>query len=136
MKLLKRTICLILFVLSFSCVFSQSNKDIVFVLQKNLDNEKDEVNEANTKRDLELQSLLPVAMYNTFNKCILIENQHIAFESVTYYIADEYGAVFQSCEISLPRNVVQSIPLLHLPSETYCLVLEIDGMCFKGYFEY
>lgn len=72
MKLLKRTICLILFVLSFSCVFSQSDKDIVFVLQESLDNEKDEVNEANTKRDLELQSLLPVAMYNTFNKCILI----------------------------------------------------------------
>lgn len=136
MKLLKRTICLILFVLSFSCVFSQSNKDIVFVLQKNLDNEKDEVNEANTKRDLELQSLLPVAMYNTFNKCILIESQHIAFESIAYYIINEDGAVFQSCEISLPRNVVQSVPLLHLPSETYCLVLEIDGMCFKGYFEY
>ena len=136
MESLKRTICLILFVLSFSCAFSQSNKEIVFVLQEKLDNEKDEVNEANTKRDLELQLLIPVVMYDISSKCILIESQHIAFESITYYIINEDGAVFQSCEISLPRNVVQSIPLLHLPSETYCSVLEIDGICFKGYFEY
>ena len=126
-----------LFLILLFCVstlsYAQSNKDKEIPLQ----NPGNELTiDEKPKRDLELQSLLPVAMYNTFNKCIFIESQHIAFESVTYYITDEYGAVFKSCEISLPRNVVQSIPLPHLPSKTYSLVLEIDGMYFKGYFEY
>lgn len=124
----------LLFVFNITSRADESLRQIIF--EKGTNGNEISENEANTKRDLELQLLLPVVMYDISSKCFLIESQHIAFESITYYIINEDGAVFQSCEISLPRNVVQSIPLLHLPSETYCLVLEIDGMCFKGYFEY
>ena len=112
----------------------ESLSQIIF--EKGINENEISGNEANTKRDIELQSVLPIAMYDTLNACILIVSRDIAFESVTYYITDKDDVVLQSSDISLPRNMEHTIQLSHFQNDVYYFVLEINGVYFKGVLEY
>ena len=126
-------LCLLLLVPA-NTVCAQSNEDkveISFVII----NPDDKINnEGLPKRDLELEAILPTAMYDVSNENLLLFSQYVTFESVTYYIMDESGVIVETDEIILPKNVEVTLPIAQLFPGSYIILLEIDGEYFIGEF--
>ena len=109
--LCKVSLCLFLLLfLSGTAVCAQSNDSIPIVFEKvPVDDEFDEI--VQPERDLELEAILPTAMYDVSNESLNIISPYVTFESVTYYIMDENGVIVEADEIILPKNVEQTIDI-------------------------
>lgn len=130
--LCKVLLCLFLF-LSGTAVCAQSNDSIPIVFEKvPVDDEFDEIGQP--ERDLELEAILPTAMYDVSNESLNIISPHVTFESVTYYIMDENGVIVEADEIILPKNVEVTLPIAQLLPNSYVILLEIDDVYFQGRF--
>ena len=130
--LCKVLLCLFLF-LSGTAVCAQSNDSIPIVFEKvPVDDEFDEI--VQPERDLELEAILPTAMYDVSNESLLLISPYVTFESVTYYIMDANGIIIATDEIDLPKNVEQTIDISLQPAGVYRILLEICGECFIGEF--
>ena len=128
----KVLLCLFLF-LSGTAVCAQSNDSIPIVFEKvPVDDEFDEIGQP--ERDLELEAILPTAMYDVSNESLNIISPHVTFESVTYYIMDENGVIVEADEIILPKNVEVTLPIAQLLPNSYVILLEIDDVYFQGRF--
>ena len=131
-SLCKVLLCLFLF-LSGTAVCAQSNDSIPIVFEKvPVDDEFDDIGQP--KRDLELEAILPTAMYDVSNESLLLISPYVTFESVTYYIMDANGIIIATDEIDLPKNVEQTIDISLQPAGVYRILLEICGECFIGEF--
>ena len=130
--LCKVLLCLFMF-LSGTAVCAQSNDSIPIVFEKVPVDDKIK-NDELPERDLELEAILPTAMYDVSNENLLLFSQHVTFESVTYYIMDENGVIVEADEIILPKNVEVTLPIAQLFSGSYIILLEIDGVCVVGKF--
>ena len=132
--LCKVSLCLFLLLfLSGTAVCAQSNDSIPIVFEKvPVDDEFDEIGKP--KRDLELEAILPTAMYDVLNESLLLISPYVTFESVTYYVMDANGIIIATDEIDLPKNVEQTIDISLLPAGVYRILLEICGECFIGEF--
>ena len=125
-------LCLLLLVPANS-LRAQSNDSIPIVFEKvPVDDEFDEIGQP--ERDLELEAILPTAMYDVSNENLLLFSQHVTFDSVTYYIMDESGVIVETDEIILPKNVEVTLPIAQLFPGSYIILLEIDGEYFIGEF--
>ena len=125
-------LCLLLLVPANS-LRAQSNDSIPIVFEKvPVDDEFDEIGQP--ERDLELEAILPTAMYDVSNENLLLFSQYVTFESVTYYIMDENGVIVETDEIILPKNVEVTLPIAQLFPGSYIILLEIDGEYFIGEF--
>ena len=125
-------LCLLLLVPANS-LRAQSNDSIPIVFEKvPVDDEFDEIGQP--ERDLELEAILPTAMYDVSNENLLLFSQHVTFDSVTYYIMDESGIIVETDEIILPKNVEVTLPIAQLFSGSYIILLEIDDVYFQGRF--
>ena len=132
--LCKVSLCLFLLLfLSGTAVCAQSNDSIPIVFEKVPVDDKIK-NDELPKRDLELEAILPTAMYDVSNESLLLISPYVTFESVTYYIMDEANLVSQQSEIALPKGVEIEISLVSLLSGTYRIVLDFEGNFFYGYF--
>ena len=130
--LCKVLLCLFLF-LSGTAVCAQSNDSIPIVFEKvPVDDEFDEIGQP--ERDLELEAILPTAMYDVSNESLNIISPHVTFESVTYYIMDENGVIVEADEIIMPKNVEVTLPIAQLLPNSYVILLEIDDVYFQGRF--
>ena len=131
--LCKVLLCLFLF-LSGTAVCAQSNDSIPIVFEKvPVDDEFDEIGQP--KRDLELEAILPTAMYDVSNESLNIISPYVTFESVTYYVMDANGIIVATDEIDLPKNVEVILPLLQLSRGSYRIILGIDGVYYVGEFD-
>ena len=131
--LCKVLLCLFLF-LSGTAVCAQSNDSIPIVFEKvPVDDEFDEI--VQPERDLELEAILPAAMYDVSNESLNIISPYVTFESVTYYIMDANGIIVATDEIDLPKNVEVILPLLQLSRGSYRIILGIDGVYYVGEFQ-
>ncbi len=131
--LCKVLLCLFLF-LSGTAVCAQSNDSIPIVFEKVPVDDKIN-NDELPKRDLELEAILPTAMYDVSNESLLLISPHVTFESVTYYIMDANGIIIATDEIYLPKNVEVILPLLQLSRGSYRIILGIDGVYYVGEFQ-
>ena len=131
--LCKVLLCLFLF-LSGTAVCAQSNEGNV---EKPLEKIGDDLisNDEDYKRDLELEAILPTAMYDVSNESLLLISPYVTFESVTYYIMDANGIIIATDEIDLPKNVEVILPLLQLSRGSYRIILGIDGVYYVGEFD-
>ena len=131
--LCKVLLCLFLF-LSGTAVCAQSNDSIPIVFEKvPVDDEFDEI--VQPERDLELEAILPAAMYDVSNESLNIISPYVTFESVTYYIMDANGIIVATDEIDLPKNVEVILPLLQLSRGSYRIILGIGGVYYVGEFQ-
>ena len=131
--LCKVLLCLFLF-LSGTAVCAQSNDTIPIVLEKvPLDDKYGDI--FLPERDLELEAILPTAMYDVSNESLNIISPHVTFESVIYYIMDANGIIIATDEIDLPKNVEVILPLLQLSRGSYRIILGIDGVYYVGEFD-
>lgn len=128
----KAFLCLSLLLLS-SVVYAQSNKVLEIPLQGANDDFRG--NQDDAKRDLGIYPILPTVLYNVADSYITIINQQVTFESVVYYIVDEFGFVQQQGEIALRKGDEVELHLPHLSVGTYKIVLDFNGDCFQGEFE-
>ena len=132
-SLCKVLLCLFLF-LSGTAVCAQSNDTIPIVLEKvPLDDKYGDI--FLPKRDLELEAILPTAMYDVSNESLNIISPHVTFESVIYYIMDANGIIIATDVIDLPKNVEVILPLLQLSRGSYRIILGIDGVYYVGEFQ-
>lgn len=133
--LCKVSLCLFLLLfLSGTAVCAQSNDSIPIVFEKvPVDDEFDEIGQP--KRDLELEAILPTAMYDVSNESLLLISPYVTFESVTYYVMDANGIIVATDEIDLPKNVEVILPLLQLSRGSYRIILGIDGVYYVGEFQ-
>ena len=129
-SLCKVLLCLFLF-LSGTAVCAQSNDSIPIVFEKVPVDDKIK-NDELPERDLELEAILPTAMYDVSNESLNIISPHVTFESVTYYIMNANGIIIATDEIDLPKNVEQTIDISSLPNGTYFIILNIDERYFIG----
>lgn len=126
-------LCSFLFLSGTITVCAQSNDTFQIVLEKvPVDDELD--NKGLPKRDLELEAILPIVMYDALNDNLVFISQYVTFESVTYYIMDDNGIIVETDEIVLPKNIEVISHLLQLSPGSYIIVLEIDGVYFQGMF--
>ena len=125
-------LCLLLLVPANS-LRAQSNDSIPIVFEKVPVDDKIK-NDELPERDLELEAILPTAMYDVSNENLLLFSQHVTFESVTYYIMDENGVIVETDDIFLPKNVEVTLPIAQLFPGSYIILLEIDGEYFIGEF--
>ena len=101
----------------------------------------DILKEENPKRDLDIYSILPIVLYEVCSRINVTEDQmtiashYVTFESVVYYIVDEFGFVQQQGEMTLRKGDEVEISLSSLSLGIYGIVLEIGGECFQGEFE-
>lgn len=130
--LCKVLLCLFLF-LSGTAVCAQSNEGNVEIPLEKIGDDLIS-NDEDYKRDLELEAILPTAMYDVSNESLLLISPHVTFESVTYYIMDENGVIVEADEIILPKNVEVTLPIAQLLSGSYIILLEIDDVYFQGTF--
>ena len=128
--LCKVLLCLFLF-LSGTAVCAQSNEGNVEIPLEKIGDDLIS-NDEDYKRDLELEAILPTAMYDVSNESLNIISPHVTFESVIYYIMDENGIIIATDEIDLPKNVEQTIDISSLPNGTYFIILNIDERYFIG----
>lgn len=131
--LCKVLLCLFLF-LSGTAVCAQSNEGNVEIPLEKIGDDLIS-NDEDYKRDLELEAILPTAMYDVSNESLNIISPHVTFESVTYYIMDANGIIVATDEIDLPKNVEVILPLLQLSSGSYRIILGIDGVYYVGEFD-
>lgn len=133
-KFLYRALLCLLLLVPGTALCSQSNDSIQIVFEKApVDDEFDEIELP--KRDLELEAILPAAMYDVSNENLSLISQYVTFESVAYYIIDENDIIVVTDEIDLPKNEEVMLPLLQLSPGSYRIILEIDGVCFVGEFQ-
>ena len=130
--LCKVLLCLFLF-LSGTAVCAQSNEGNVEIPLEKIGDDLIS-NDEDYKRDLELEAILPTAMYDVSNESLLLISPYVTFESVTYYIMDESGVIVETDEIILPKNVEVTLPIAQLLSGSYIILLEIDDVYFQGTF--
>ena len=130
--LCKVLLCLFMF-LSGTAVCAQSNEGNVEIPLEKIGDDLIS-NDEDYKRDLELEAILPTAMYDVSNESLLLISPHVTFESVTYYIMDENGVIVEADEIILPKNVEVTLPIAQLFSGSYIILLEIDDVYFQGTF--
>lgn len=130
--LCKVLLCLFLF-LSGTAVCAQSNEGNVEIPLEKIGDDLIS-NDEDYKRDLELEAILPTAMYDVSNESLNIISPHVTFESVTYYIMDENGVIVEADEIILPKNVEVTLPIAQLFPGSYIILLEIDDVYFQGRF--
>jgi len=126
-------LCLFLF-LSGTAVCAQSNEGNVEIPLEKIGDDLIS-NDEDYKRDLELEAILPTAMYDVSNESLNIISPHVTFESVTYYIMDANGIIVATDEIDLPKNVEVILPLLQLSRGSYRIILGIDGVYYVGEFD-
>ena len=107
--LCKVLLCLFMF-LSGTAVCAQSNDSIPIVFEKVPVDDKIK-NDELPERDLELEAILPTAMYDVSNESLLLISPYVTFESVIYYIMDANGIIIATDEIDLPKNVEVILPL-------------------------
>ncbi|MBE6295886.1 MAG: hypothetical protein E7086_05220 [Bacteroidales bacterium] len=131
--LCKVLLCLFLF-LSGTAVCAQSNEGNVEIPLEKIGDDLIS-NDEDYKRDLELEAILPTAMYDVSNESLNIISPHVTFESVTYYIMDANGIIVATDEIDLPKNVEVILPLLQLSRGSYRIILGIDGVYYVGEFD-
>ena len=131
--LCKVLLCLFLF-LSGTAVCAQSNEGNVEIPLEKIGDDLIS-NDEDYKRDLELEAILPTAMYDVSNESLLLISPHVTFESVTYYIMDANGIIIATDEIDLPKNVEVILPLLQLSRGSYRIILGIDGVYYVGEFD-
>ena len=131
--LCKVLLCLFLF-LSGTAVCAQSNDSIPIVFEKVPVDDKIK-NDELPERDLELEAILPTAMYDVSNESLLLISPYVTFESVIYYIMDANGIIIATDEIDLPKNVEVILPLLQLSRGSYRIILGIDGLYYVGEFQ-
>lgn len=125
-------LCFSLLLLS-SVVYAQSEKVLEIPLQGAGDDFRG--NREDVKRDLGVYSILPTVLYNVADAHIIITSHYTTFESVVYYIVDEFGLVQQQGEMTLRKGDEVEISLSSLSLGIYGIVLEIGGECFQGEFE-
>lgn len=116
-----------------SVVYAQSEKVLEIPLQGAGDDFRG--NREDVKRDLGVYSILPTVLYNVADAHIIITSHYTTFESVVYYIVDEFGLVQQQGEMTLRKGDEVEISLSSLSLGIYGIVLEIGGECFQGEFE-
>lgn len=126
-------LCLLLLVPS-TPVSAQSNDGKIEIPLEKVGDDLISNKEGLPKRDLELEAILPIAMYNASNDNLAFISHHVTFESVTYYIMDASGIIIETDEIILPKNVEITLPLVQLFPGSYIVLLEFDGMYFQGKF--
>ena len=131
--LCKVLLCLFLF-LSGTAVCAQSNEGNVEIPLEKIGDDLIS-NDEDYKRDLELEAILPTAMYDVSNESLLLISPHVTFESVIYYIMDANGIIIATDEIDLPKNVEVILPLLQLSRGSYRIILGIDGVYYVGEFQ-
>lgn len=131
--LCKVLLCLFLF-LSGTAVCAQSNEGNVEIPLEKIGDDLIS-NDEDYKRDLELEAILPTAMYDVSNESLLLISPYVTFESVTYYIMDANGIIIATDEIDLPKNVEVILPLLQLSRGSYRIILGIDGVYYVGEFQ-
>lgn len=132
-SLCKASLCLFLFLfISGTAVCAQSNDSIPIVFEKVPVEDEYIGDDELPKRDLELEAILPTAMYDVLNESLNIISPHVTFESVIYYIMDANGIIIATDEIYLPKNVEQTIDISSLPNGTYFIILNIDERYFIG----
>ena len=131
--LCKVLLCLFMF-LSGTAVCAQSNDSIPIVFEKVPVDDKIK-NDELPERDLELEAILPTAMYDVSNESLLLISPYVTFESVIYYIMDANGIIIATDEIDLPKNVEVILPLLQLYRASYRIILGIDGVYYVGEFD-
>ena len=131
--LCKVLLCLFLF-LSGTAVCAQSNEGNVKIPLEKIGDDLIS-NDEDYKRDLELEAILPTAMYDVSNESLLLVSPYVTFESVTYYIMDTNGIIIATDEIDLPKNVEVILPLLQLSRGSYRIILGIDGVYYVGEFQ-
>lgn len=127
-------LCSFLFLSGTITVCAQSNDDKVEIQLKKGGDDFISNNEGVSKRDLELEAILPIVMYDALNDNLAFISQYVTFESVTYYIMDDNGIIVETDEIILPKNIEVISHLLQLSPGSYIIVLEIDGVYFQGMF--
>ena len=126
-------LCLLLLVPANS-LRAQSNDSILIVFEKVPVGDEYIGNDELPERDLELDEILPVTMYDVSNESLLLISPYVTFESVTYYIMDESGIIVETDEIILPKNVEVTLPIAQLFPGSYIILLEIDDVYFQGRF--
>ena len=131
--LCKVLLCLFLF-LSGTAVCAQSNEGNVEIPLEKIGDYLIS-NDEDYKRDLELEAILPTAMYDVSNESLLLISPYVTFESVIYYIMDANGIIIATDEIDLPKNVEVILPLLQLSRGSYRIILGIDGLYYVGEFQ-
>ena len=130
----KAFICFSLLLLS-NVIYAQSDNSIKVLLEKIEPENNDISKEENPSRDLDIYYILPTVLYNVADSYITIINQQVTFESVVYYIVDEFGYVLQQGEIALRKGDEVELHLPQLSIGTYKIVLDFSGDCFQGEFE-
>lgn len=131
--LCKVLLCLFLF-LSGTAVCAQSNEGNVEIPLEKIGDDLIS-NDEDYKRDLELEAILPTAMYDVSNESLLLISPYVTFESVTYYIMDANGIIVATDEIDLPKNEEVILPLLQLSRGSYRIILGIGGVYYVGEFD-
>lgn len=135
-SLCKASLCLFLFLfISGTAVCAQSNDSIPIVFEKVPVEDEYIGDDELPKRDLELEAILPTAMYDVSNESLNIISPYVTFESVIYYIMDANGIIIATDEIDLPKNVEVILPLLQLSRGSYRIILGIDGVYYVGEFQ-
>ena len=134
--LCKVSLCLFLFLfISGTAVCAQSNDSILIVFEKVPVEDEYIGNDELPERDVELDEILPVTMYDVSNESLLLISPHVTFESVIYYIMDANGIIIATDEIDLSKNVEVILPLLQLSRGSYRIILGIDGVYYVGEFQ-
>lgn len=130
-SLLKVLIC---FMFIFSGTIGYADETHIPLIPNNNNDDIEISDEGNTKRDLNIISILPQIFYDNINDRISIISTHVTLESVIYFITDNNGFVLFSGEMMLPKGVEFELDLPNLPEGQYNMVIKISGSIFKGEF--
>lgn len=126
----KAFLCLSVLLLS-SVVYAQTDGSKQVVLNENRDIDKVGIPE----RDLDVYSVLPIVMYNAVDDYMAITSRYVTFESVAYYILDEFGLIQQCGEITMPKGVEIELAVPCLVAGSYKIIFDFNGIYFQGEFE-
>ena len=97
----KAFLCFSLLLLS-SAVYAQSDKVVKIPLQ-GVDDEFIN-NEEDPKRGGDIENVLPIVLYDGLNENFIIVSPQVTFESVVYYVVDEFGFVQHHGEMTLRKG--------------------------------
>ena len=134
MRTLRILICISLFVLSKSAVFSQSNETLIISLEEITESNDNVAKKNEIKRDIELLSVLPVVTYNQEIDEIRIMSNFVYFDNVTYEICDADGLTVTYGTVSLPKNEEVCISTSTLPNGMGYIYIVIGEGIFVGEF--
>lgn len=128
----KAFLCFSLLLLS-SVVYAQSNNVVKIPLEKKQQGEFG--NNELPKRELGVCSILPIVLYNVTEGQMIIASHYVTFESVAFYIVDEFGLVQQQGEMTLRKGDEVELHLLLLPVGSYKILFDFYGDRYEGEFE-